>query len=268
MDNDQLLRNILLTGTPRETETFFIAHRSDVNACRALAVACRFCGLEYVRTLAENGAVFDASDVYYWLALLDFTEEQREAYCTYEEDECIEVELTHNDDTTRVFRPLPLEQRMEIVRYLGENSERIHFDTGELLYFSVLCNNREMRLTEVAIPSSVKEIGENFFCECAKLRSVKLPAGIKRIGNNAFSQCYSLKELIIPEGTEEIGDKAFSRCKSLTVVIPASVKTIGSDIFLESYNVTVIVEPNSFAEKYCKEKKFRSDMPNESAEKG
>lgn len=32
MDNDQLLRSILLTGTPRETETFFIAHRGDVNA--------------------------------------------------------------------------------------------------------------------------------------------------------------------------------------------------------------------------------------------
>lgn len=143
MDNDQLLRNILLTGTPRETETFFIAHHSDVNACRALATASRFCGLEYVRALAENGAEFDTSDVYYWLAVLEFNEQQRDAYCVSEEDDCIEVEIkrTHSDNSVEIFRLLPLEQRMEIVRYLCENSEKIHFEMGELLYFSILSSN-------------------------------------------------------------------------------------------------------------------------------
>ena len=70
------------------------------------------------------------------------------------------------------------------------------------------------------------------------------------------------KEIIIPEGVTEIGRQAFVMCTSLkTVVIPASVKKIKNykyrdhapeHIFEGLTDVTVIVEPKSYAEKYCK----------------
>lgn len=113
------------------------------------------------------------------------------------------------------------------------------------------------KIEEQVIPNSVSEIGESVFQRCSALRFVKLPAGLKRIGNCAFEGCKSLEELVVPVGTVEIGEKAFSDCGELkTVVIPASVKVMGNEIFHNSDIVTVIVEPNSYAEEYCKQNKI------------
>lgn len=117
-------------------------------------------------------------------------------------------------------------------------------------------------ITEIAIPEGVSEIGDYTFSGCSALKSVKLPNTIEKIGIWAFNGCTSLEEIIIPDSVTEIGRQAFINCKALkTAVLPASVKKIKNykyrdnapeHIFMHSNGVTVIVEPKSCAEKYCK----------------
>lgn len=139
-------------------------------------------------------------------------------------------------------------------------------------------------LTEMVIPDSVREINYGIFEWCTSLRFVKLPEGITeinpqmfwfctalekitiprsvvKIGNLAFFKCDRLEEIVLPEGVEEIGQQAFKNCNSLkTVVLPASVRRIRNrhcenepprHIFYDCLYVTAVVEPKSYAEKYC-----------------
>lgn len=128
-------------------------------------------------------------------------------------------------------------------------------------------------ITGVIVPEGVAEIGDYTFSGCYALKSVKLPSTIERIGLWAFHSCKSLEEIVIPESVTEIGRQAFMQCTSLkTAVLPASVKKIKNykyrdhapeHIFQGLTDVTVIVEPKSYAEKYCKrydiKYKYRED---------
>lgn len=128
-------------------------------------------------------------------------------------------------------------------------------------------------LRSVKLPESTTEIGDYMFSNCRDLQEIKLPAAVRRIGQWAFSRCGSLEEIVIPDGVEEIDKQAFMCCGRLkTVELPASVKSIKNykyrnqapeTIFQDSPNVTVIVEPKSYAEKYCKrydiKYKYRED---------
>ena len=113
-------------------------------------------------------------------------------------------------------------------------------------------------LRSIKLPESISEIGNYMFTRCDALKSITLPAAVRNIKMGAFSGCGSLQEIVIPEGAVEIEHEAFANCGALkTVVIPASVTMIAyaSDktVFDGSDNVTAIVEPNSYAEEYCKE---------------
>lgn len=128
-------------------------------------------------------------------------------------------------------------------------------------------------LRSVKLPENTAEIGDYTFSNCTALERITIPAAVVRIGTWAFNRCGLLEEIVIPEGVEEIGKQAFMNCGSLkTVELPASVKSIKNykyrnqapeTIFQDSPNVTVIVEPKSYAEKYCKrydiKYKYRED---------
>jgi len=117
-------------------------------------------------------------------------------------------------------------------------------------------------ITGIRVPEGVTEIGDYTFSGCGSLKSVSLPGTVMNIGKLAFHGCSSLEKIVIPEGVAEIGSLVFERCGALkTVVLPASLKKIKNykyrdqppvHILQEQENVTVIVEPKSYAEKYCK----------------
>ena len=116
------------------------------------------------------------------------------------------------------------------------------------------------KLEQINLPQGITEIGESVFNGCKSLETIEIPDSVTKIGRNAFQDCHKLREIVIPNGVEEIGIMAFGHCKNLqTIVIPPSVKTIknatGTEgsitIFSNAPNVTAIVEPNSYAEKYC-----------------
>ena len=89
---------------------------------------------------------------------------------------------------------------------------------------------------DVVVPAyidgtAVTEIGFMAFKEL-DVTSVTLPDTVKIIDYQAFQDCASLESLILPEGLEEIRDLAFWNCASLDqLVIPAGIKTIGEEPF-------------------------------------
>ncbi|MDE7399677.1 MAG: leucine-rich repeat domain-containing protein [Oscillospiraceae bacterium] len=116
------------------------------------------------------------------------------------------------------------------------------------------------KLEQINLPQGLTEIDDSVFNGCKSLETIEIPDSVTKIERNAFQDCHKLREIVIPNGVEEIGIMAFGHCKNLqTIVIPPSVRTIKNatgiegpiTIFSNAPNVTAIVEPKSYAEKYC-----------------
>ena len=91
---------------------------------------------------------------------------------------------------------------------------------------------RGMKMTQIAIPDSVKSIGYYSFAGCTLLGSVLLPDGVTSIGNNAFDGCASLSSFTVPLGTADIADGLLANCTALSsVTIHAGVKSVGAGAF-------------------------------------
>ncbi len=101
-------------------------------------------------------------------------------------------------------------------------------------------------LTSVAIPQSVKFIGEWAFYGCNGLTSVNIPSDITTIGNYTFFGCNSLQAVTIPDNVTYIGSDAFAYCDGLSsITIPSSVTFIGGNAFGGCSSLTSIEIPNS-----------------------
>lgn len=127
-------------------------------------------------------------------------------------------------------------------------------------------------IEHMKLPCGIAEISENTFAHCNMLKSIEIPETVKEIGEYAFYGCDVLKHIELPNNMQNIGRYAFGKCGNLeTVTLPPSVKQIKNQtgygrkpetIFDESPNVTAIVEPKSYAERYCK----RNEIPYKYAE--
>ena len=72
-------------------------------------------------------------------------------------------------------------------------------------------------LEEVALPSTLRQIGPCAFRGCDNLRSVVLPEGLERIDYRAFFRS-GLEDVLIPRSVLEIAAFAFAECVGLGAV--------------------------------------------------
>ena len=108
-------------------------------------------------------------------------------------------------------------------------------------------------ITEVILPSSIKEIGDSSFSQCKNLKKINLPEGLLKIGkyafsncafeeitlpstlqgleNDAFSDCYSLQNVVLNEGLKKIGDWAFAKCVIEEITLPSTLQKLGERVF-------------------------------------
>ena len=154
------------------------------------------------------------------------------------------------------------------------NIERVTIGEG----VTVLPNNflQNSKITEVAIPASVKTIGsyafnwctelkeiyipdsvtvinEHTFGACLGLRSAHLPTALTEIKRSGFERCPSLKEMVIPAGVTKLGDYVFYNCDSLTSLTVRAIEppTVTSSTTLSTlYNIAKLRVPRGVIEDY------------------
>lgn len=73
------------------------------------------------------------------------------------------------------------------------------------------------KITEVTIPSSIKQIEDYAFSSCHSLTKVNLSEGLEILNNSVFFNCSELREIKLPSTLKEIGPRAF-RVRHLTML--------------------------------------------------
>lgn len=109
-------------------------------------------------------------------------------------------------------------------------------------------------LEHIKLPNKVTVIEQHTFFDCANLKSIDFPEALEKIRKYAFAGCRSLKHVELPNGLVQIDMCTFKQCPELeTAVIPPSVKKIEyiDTVFEDSPKATVIIEQNSYPEKFC-----------------
>ncbi len=148
-----------------------------------------------------------------------------------------------------------------------ENSDSLHWATLNegLLYLRNSAFASCPLLQDVALPSSLRVLGEWAFygnkqkmsyvqpplinvvpnhvcCGCDSLTSVTLHERVTKIDGNAFQDCKQLTRIDLPQGLQVIGSWAFVACPLTELNIPSSVRTIDGRAFNDG-NYTRVVLP-------------------------
>ncbi|MBR2549702.1 MAG: leucine-rich repeat domain-containing protein [Clostridiales bacterium] len=96
-------------------------------------------------------------------------------------------------------------------------------------------------ITNITIPGSVDFLFETF-CGCTNLENVVISQGVTAIYSCSFEDCTSLISITIPDSVTRIDWRAFMNCTSLTSVkIPESVSVISSDAFKNCSSLSSVV---------------------------
>ena len=107
-------------------------------------------------------------------------------------------------------------------------------------------------LSELSLPDSIIEIGKYAFSDCYNLKELNLPKKLSIIRSYTFHNCDCLEEIVIPENVTTIENSAIQFCRKLKRVrIPSGTNLIGTSNFDDK--TKLVVERNSYAEKYCLE---------------
>ena len=96
--------------------------------------------------------------------------------------------------------------------------------------FQVTCISRHAlancrRLTDIVLPATIHDIGDQSFMNCSSLRSIVLPYGTKRIWPYAFRGCTKLQRIEVraiepPDSYNDVFDEHALRFA--TLVVPAT----------------------------------------------
>lgn len=95
-------------------------------------------------------------------------------------------------------------------------------------------------LKSVAIPESVKIVGECAFGNCPT-ENIVFPRGLISIELGAFFGCEELTEIVLPNQLKYIGEAVFASCSRLrSVVIPKSVEEMGIALFFDCESLETV----------------------------
>lgn len=98
-------------------------------------------------------------------------------------------------------------------------------------------------LVKITFPEKVTSIGSEAFRNCTKLTTVEGFDNLKlsTVSNHIFGDCKALSSIKIPDTVTTIETGAFSGCKSLTTIaIPEKVTSIEGSVFNDCENLTSV----------------------------
>lgn len=100
------------------------------------------------------------------------------------------------------------------------------------------------QLTDVTLPNSIKDLGQESFGWCNALKTINIPEGVTVLPDGIFNCCQDLSTIELPRGLKTIGKEAFNSCPSLeSIKIPASVDSIGTSAFNSCWTLKSVTIP-------------------------
>ena len=88
-----------------------------------------------------------------------------------------------------------------------------------------------LRLHQVVLPYSMKEICDGAFENCINLKAVSFPKQLERLGSAAFKNT-GLKTVTIPTSVYWVGEELFANCKDIdNIEIPSNIDRISKGMF-------------------------------------
>jgi len=106
----------------------------------------------------------------------------------------------------------------------------ITIENGESYYQGAFSDNEE--LIKVTLGKGIKTIGGGAFCKC-QLTEIIIPDSVTEIGNNSFCLA-GLVKVTLGKGLQTIGEKAFSSNQITEISFPSTLKVIGRYAFNEN----------------------------------
>ncbi|WP_035795127.1 leucine-rich repeat protein [Butyrivibrio sp. WCD3002] len=104
----------------------------------------------------------------------------------------------------------------------------------------------ESYLTDITLPDSLEEIGEDSFSSVKALKEIKLPAGVRIIGSGAFKDATVLESVTLGENVIQIGGSAFNNCSALTdIKLNDGLEGIGAGAFIGCTSLASIELPDT-----------------------
>lgn len=98
-------------------------------------------------------------------------------------------------------------------------------------------------LTQITLPESLKEIGDQSFCNCEKLTEVTIPAKVTKMGS-AFMNCKALKKVtFLGDSIRELGNYTFYYCDLDTITLSPVLESMGNSTFSNNTKLTGITLP-------------------------
>ncbi len=95
--------------------------------------------------------------------------------------------------------------------------------------------NRNLDITYVSIPDTVKKIQDYAFYECENLTSVYMTDSVEEIGSYAFQYCYRLKDVRLSNSLKEISPYCFGAAASIrNINLPTNLVKISNHAFYNS----------------------------------
>lgn len=133
-----------------------------------------------------------------------------------------------------------------VVKYEGDDSNVIvpdEIDGVEVVGIDDSCFSKNLKITQITIPSSIKFIGNTAFFGCKKLKKITLNEGLISIGKKAF--CYNiLEDIILPNSLQSVAGDVFGGCCNLKKVTVLNKDTkFEKDVFLNCDNLKIIDLP-------------------------
>ena len=165
--------------------------------------------------------------------------------------------------------------KLVLVSYEFTNGANVLLPTGKPYSIGANCFMKNWKLTGITIPEDVVEIQQSAFQESGLLQ-VAVPMSVRVLGNDVFADCHYLTQAEI-EGTEKTGERVFARCESLKKVkLGYGVIRIEEGAFehtglVEIELPTTLGQIDKLAFDYCKLKEIiydgdwgakRSDLEN------
>lgn len=116
-------------------------------------------------------------------------------------------------------------------------------------------------LSALSLPSTLKLIERDAFCDCDALTQVVIPASVERIEAYAFADCDVLKSVYFEAVPKELNRKAFADCERLhDISVPAGgVKPIRKALHMVDGDTDFIVAGRGEAEPKETTKKAKAD---------